>query len=125
MSALKRFFCSVVRLAFEILQRHLNRQIAPRRTDCTRGDHSSSLPLFGAIDPSPIAGTSAKPAVAGELTGLHKVPILRAIRKGKISAEKDEHGGWRVQPAELFRLYRPLPEQRNGNKSPTAFERER
>jgi len=55
-------------------------------------------------------------AVAGKLTGLHKVSILRAIRKGKISAEKDEHGEWRVQPAELFRLYRPLPpEQRNGN----------
>jgi len=54
-------------------------------------------------------------AVAGKLTGLHKVSILRAIRKGKISAEKDEHGEWRVQPAELFRLYRPLSEQRNGN----------
>jgi hypothetical protein len=51
-------------------------------------------------------------AVAGKLTGLHKVSILRAIRKDKISAEKDEHGEWRVQPAELFRLYRPLPEQR-------------
>ena len=54
-------------------------------------------------------------AVAGKLTGLHKVSILRAIRKGKITAEKDEHGEWRVQPAELFRLYRPLSEQRNGN----------
>jgi hypothetical protein len=54
-------------------------------------------------------------AVAGKLTGLHKVSILRAIRKGRISAEKDEHGEWRVQPAELFRLYRPLSEQRNGN----------
>jgi hypothetical protein len=52
-------------------------------------------------------------AVAGKLTGLHKVSI--SIRKGKISAEKDEHGEWRVQPAELFRLYRPLSEQRNGN----------
>jgi hypothetical protein len=54
-------------------------------------------------------------AEAGKLTGLHKVSILRAIRKGKISAEKDEHGEWRIQPAELFRIYPPLPEQRNGN----------
>jgi len=54
-------------------------------------------------------------AEAGKLTGLHKVSILRAIRKGKITAEKDEHGEWRIQPAELFRIYPPLPEQRNGN----------
>jgi hypothetical protein len=54
-------------------------------------------------------------AEAGKLTGLHKVSILRAIRKGKISADKDEHGEWRLQPAELFRVYPPLPEQRNGN----------
>jgi hypothetical protein len=54
-------------------------------------------------------------ADAGKLTGLHKVSILRAIRKGKISAEKDENGEWRIQPAELFRIYPPLPEQRNGN----------
>ena len=54
-------------------------------------------------------------ADAGKLTGLHKVSILRAIRKGKISADKDEHGEWRLQPAELFRVYPPLPEQRNGN----------
>jgi hypothetical protein len=54
-------------------------------------------------------------AEAGKLTGLHKVSILRAIRKGKISADKDEHGEWRIQPAELFRIYPPMPEQRNGN----------
>jgi len=54
-------------------------------------------------------------AEAGKLTGLHKVSILRAIKKGKISADRDEHGEWRLQPAELFRVYPPLPEQRNGN----------
>jgi hypothetical protein len=57
--------------------------------------------------------SSVSLAEAGKLTGLHKVSILRAIRKGKISAEKDEHGEWRIQPAELFRIYPPLPEQRN------------
>jgi len=54
-------------------------------------------------------------ADAGKLTGLHKVSILRAIKKGKISADKDEHGEWRLQPAELFRVYPPLPEQHNAN----------
>ena len=61
------------------------------------------------------AMVSVSLAEAGKLTGLHKVSILRAIRKGKISAEKDEHGEWRIQPAELFRIYPPMPEQRNGN----------
>ena len=59
--------------------------------------------------------TSISLAEAGKLTGLHKVSILRAIRKGKISAEKDEHGEWRLQPAEVLRVYRPLSEQRNGS----------
>jgi hypothetical protein len=59
--------------------------------------------------------SSVSLAEAGRLTGLHKVSLLRAIKKGKISAEKDEHGEWRLQPAELFRVYPPLPEQHNGN----------
>jgi hypothetical protein len=86
---------------------------------------------FGKAIETGTRGTSAKEAAAdvvlallankalsGEVmapTGLHKVSILRAIRKGKISADKDEHGEWRLQPAELFRVYPPLPEQRNGS----------
>jgi hypothetical protein len=33
--------------------------------------------------------------------------ILRAIKSGKISGSKDEHGTWLVEPAELHRVYPP------------------
>ena len=36
-----------------------------------------------------------------------------AIKAGKISGTKDEHGGWFVEPAELHRVYPPA-DDRNG-----------
>ena len=47
---------------------------------------------------------------AAEATGKTKPTILRAIQKGKISAKKDEHGEWEIDPAELHRVYAPVPE---------------
>ena len=47
------------------------------------------------------------PSSAGA-TGRTKPTILRAIQLGKISAQKDEHGGWQIDPAELHRVYRFL-----------------
>jgi excisionase family DNA binding protein len=47
---------------------------------------------------------------AAEATGKTKPTILRAIQKGKISAKKDEHGEWEIDPAELHRVYPPVPE---------------
>jgi excisionase family DNA binding protein len=46
---------------------------------------------------------------AAEATGKTKPTILRAIQKGKISAKKDEHGEWEIDPAELHRVYEPVP----------------
>src|ERR1700748_2219300 len=46
---------------------------------------------------------------AAEATGKTKPTILRAIQKGKISAKKDEHGEWEIDPAELHRVYDPVP----------------
>jgi excisionase family DNA binding protein len=46
---------------------------------------------------------------AAEATGKTKPTILRAIQKGKISAQKDEHGEWQIDPAELHRVYEPVP----------------
>jgi excisionase family DNA binding protein len=48
---------------------------------------------------------------AAEATGKTKPTILRAIQKGKISAQKDEHGEWEIDPAELHRVYDPVPER--------------
>lgn len=45
---------------------------------------------------------------AAEATGKTKPTILRSIQLGKISAQKDEHGEWQIDPAELHRVYKPV-----------------
>ena len=42
---------------------------------------------------------------AAKATGKSKATILRAIRSGKVSAEKDANGAWQVDPSELHRVY--------------------
>lgn len=42
---------------------------------------------------------------ASKATGKDRATISRAIRKGRISAGKDEHGQWEIDPAELHRVY--------------------
>src|SRR5512144_2867992 len=53
-----------------------------------------------------MAGLSAREAA--EQVGLTKQAIIKAIRKGTISAAKDEAGEWRIEPAELFRVYQAI-----------------
>lgn len=48
---------------------------------------------------------------AAEQVGLTKQGIIKSIRQGKISAQKDLNGEWRIEPVELFRVYTPV----NGN----------
>src|SRR5271169_6311472 len=48
---------------------------------------------------------------AAEATGKTKPTILRAIKANKISAQKDVHGQWQIDPAELHRVYKPIGEQ--------------
>jgi excisionase family DNA binding protein len=55
--------------------------------------------------------TSLSLLEAAQRVGRSKPTILRAIQAGKISATRDEPTGeWRIEPAELFRVYPPLPE---------------
>jgi hypothetical protein len=35
--------------------------------------------------------------------------VLRAIKAGRLSAQRDETGGWQIDPAELHRVFPPLP----------------
>lgn len=42
---------------------------------------------------------------AARATGKSKTTILRGIRSGKFSAEKDVHGQWIIDPSELHRVY--------------------
>jgi hypothetical protein len=47
-------------------------------------------------------------ATAAAACGVNKSTILRAIKAGKVSAVRDEHGQWQVEPAELHRVYPPV-----------------
>lgn len=45
---------------------------------------------------------------AAEATGLSTATITRAIKKGRISAIKDDAGAWSIDPSELHRVFPPL-----------------
>jgi hypothetical protein len=47
-------------------------------------------------------------AAAAAATSPNKTTILRAIKSGKITGTKDEHGQWHVDAAELHRVYPPV-----------------
>lgn len=44
-------------------------------------------------------------AEAAERVGKSKPTLQRAIKAGKLSASRDEHGAYRIDPAELARAY--------------------
>ena len=44
---------------------------------------------------------------AAKIVGVTRQAIQAAIKKGTISATKDAKGIWRINPAELFRVYPP------------------
>jgi len=46
---------------------------------------------------------------AAVATGVHRTTLLRAIKSGKISAERDAQGAWVIQPSELHRVFPALP----------------
>ena len=46
-------------------------------------------------------------AAAAAACGLNKSTVLRAIKGGKVSGTKDEHGEWHIEAAELDRVYPP------------------
>jgi hypothetical protein len=51
---------------------------------------------------------------AAKATGKSRTSILRAIEKGKISASKNAHGEWDIDPSELHRVY-PAKETPNSS----------
>ena len=44
---------------------------------------------------------------AAKKTGVSKATISRDIKKGKLSAERQEDGSYKIQASELFRVYQP------------------
>jgi len=48
-------------------------------------------------------------AEAGRAIGVNRSTVLRAIRKGTISATRDPTtGGWLIEPSELHRVFTPV-----------------
>lgn len=45
---------------------------------------------------------------AEQATGKRKSTIANAIKKGRISAKKNDAGEWQIDPAELHRVYPPV-----------------
>ena len=48
---------------------------------------------------------------AAKAVGVSTATITRAIKRGRISAAKDEDGAWRIEPAELHRAFPPVAPQ--------------
>lgn len=48
---------------------------------------------------------------AATAVGKNKTTVLRAIRRGRISAERLEDGTYRIDPSELHRVFVPAPAQ--------------
>ena len=42
---------------------------------------------------------------AAKLTGLNRTTVLRAIKSGRLSAARQDDGSYRIDPAELERVY--------------------
>jgi hypothetical protein len=52
---------------------------------------------------------------AAKATGKSKPTISRAIKTGALSATKNEDGSYTIDPAELHRVFPPLPSSSNDN----------
>jgi len=70
-------------------------------------------------------------AQAAEAVGVNKTTILRAIKSGKVSGSRDDFNQWRIQVAELHRVYPPVPQrgddeatQQDAPAAAAAFESE-
>lgn len=59
---------------------------------------------------------------AAKETGKSIPTITRAIKSGKISAEKTEKGGYLIDPSELFRVFKRVTDE--ANVTPTKLDRE-
>lgn len=55
---------------------------------------------------------------ATEQTGKSKSTLIRAIKSGKLSAQRNEHGDYRVEPSELFRVYESVTHRDESEGAP-------
>ena len=55
---------------------------------------------------------------ASEKVGVPRQTLMKAIKTGRVSAEKSDNGEWRIEPVELFRVWPPV----NGVQQPLQPE---
>ena len=55
---------------------------------------------------------------ASEKGGVTRQTLMKAIKIGRVSAEKSDNGEWRIEPVELFRVWPPV----NGVQQPLQPE---
>jgi hypothetical protein len=66
-------------------------------------------------------------AAAAKATGLKKARILKAIEDGRIVGRKDQHGEWRIERAELHRIFprlEPMNAGEDTNQQTVALDAE-
>ena len=72
----------------------------------------------------PMPQTALTLATAARLAGVDKSTLRRAVKAGKLSAVRDEHGVWRIEACEVERIYPlALPEEQRTEVSPEALPR--
>ena len=59
---------------------------------------------------------------AAKATGKDRATISRAIKKGRLSAAKNDSGEWQIDPSELHRVYPPLKEADSAHNREGATE---
>ena len=58
---------------------------------------------------------------AAKWAGVTRPTIFKALKNGKLSGQKDDAGEWRIDPAELERVYRPGKQGNvSGNTGPSV-----
>jgi hypothetical protein len=65
----------------------------------------------------PPTATALPLSTAARLAGVDKSTLRRAVKAGKLSAVRDEHGVWRIEACEVGRLY---PLAAPGEQRPAA-----
>jgi hypothetical protein len=59
-------------------------------------------------------------STAAKATGLSRSTISKSIKSGKISASKNEHGQYEIDPSELHRVYPPVEIQQHSTQQETG-----
>ena len=65
---------------------------------------------------------SCRTALPKPPTGLNRSTILRAIKSGRISGQRDDSGAWSVEPVELHRVFSAEPKAVPQHAQPIASD---